>query len=279
SSRRHMRSKRDWSSDVCSSDLHVIPGGQLSNLRQQAIALGLGERFEDIENMYEAANDILGDIVKVTPSSKVVGDLALALVSANADPADFEENPRNYDIPDSVIAFLSGQLGVPPGGWPEPFRTKALEGRKATGIEVEELPAEDAAKLAEPGATRRRTLNRLLFPGPTTEYEEHVRLYGDTSVLHTRDFLYGMVEGHEHVISLGKGVRLLATLQAVSEADDKGMRTVMVTLNGQQRQVDVRDRSVESSVHEAEKADTSNRGHVPAPFSGTVTVAVEEGTH
>src|SRR5699024_6280557 len=158
--------------------------------------------------------------------------------------ADFAENPRNYDIPDSVIAFLSGQLGVPPGGWPEPFRTKALEGRKATGIEVEELPAEDAAKLAapgpfdgarhlappvwlpaedaaklaEPGATRRRTLNRLLFPGPTTEYEEHVRLYGDTSVLHTRDFLYGMVEGHEHVISLGKGVRLLATLQAVSEA-------------------------------------------------------------
>ncbi|GAA2040916.1 pyruvate carboxylase [Yaniella flava] len=257
---------------------HEIPGGQLSNLRQQAIALGLGERFESIENMYEAANNILGDIVKVTPSSKVVGDLALALVSANADPVDFEENPRNYDIPDSVIAFLSGQLGDPPGGWPEPFRTKALEGRKATGVEIEEISNEDAEKLSESGQVRRTTLNRLLFPGPTAEYEEHVRLYGDTSVLHTRDFLYGMVEGQEHVISLGKGVRLLTTLQAVSEADDKGVRTVMVTLNGQQRQVDVRDRSVESSVREAEKADTANQGHVPAPFSGTVTVSVDEGT-
>src|SRR5699024_2782652 len=94
----------------------------------------------------------------------------------------------------------------------------------------------------------------------------------------TRDFLYGMVEGHEHVISLGKGARLLATLQAVSEANDKGMRTVMVTLNGQQRQVEVRDRSVEANVHEAEKADTSKPGHDPAPFSGTVTVSNEEGT-
>src|SRR5699024_7703283 len=162
--------------------------------------------------------------------------------------------------------------------WPEPFRTKALEGRDTTGIEVEDLAAEDEAQLAEPGETRRRTLNRLLFPGPTSEYEEHVRLYGDTSVLHTRDLLYGMVEGHAHVISLGKGVRRLTTLQAVSEADDKGMRTVMVTLNGQQRQVEVRDRSVKSNVHEAEKADTSDKGHVPAPFSGTVTVVVEEGT-
>src|SRR5699024_8040818 len=149
--------------------------------------------------------------------------------------------------------------------------------RQATGIEIEDISEEDAAKLEEAGAVRRRTLNHLLFPGPTAEYEEHVRQYGDTSVLHTRDFLYGMVEGHEHVISLGKGVRLLTTLQAVSEADDKGMRTVMVTLNGQQRQVDVRDRSVESSAHEAEKADTSKKGHLPAPFAGTVTVTIAEG--
>lgn len=254
-----------------------IPGGQLSNLRQQAIALGLGERFEQIEFMYAAANDILGDIVKVTPSSKVVGDLALALVSANADPADFEENPRDYDIPESVIAFLNGQLGTPPGGWPEPFRSKALAGREATGVVDETISAEDEKALNEPGKTRQEALNRLLFAGPTKEYQEHVRQYGDTSVLHSRDFLYGLVPGHEHVISLGKGVRLLTTLQAVSDADEKGMRTVMVTLNGQARQIEVRDRSVESTVHTAEKADASNSGHVPAPFSGTVTVNVEEG--
>ena len=108
---------------------HEIPGGQLSNLRQQAIALGLGDRFESIEDMYAAANRILGNIVKVTPSSKVVGDLALALVGANADPAEFEADPTRFDIPDSVIGFLNGDLGDPPGGWPEPFRSKALEGR------------------------------------------------------------------------------------------------------------------------------------------------------
>ena len=109
---------------------HEIPGGQLSNLRQQAIALGLGEKFEQIEDMYAAANDILGNIVKVTPSSKVVGDLALQLVAVGADPKAFADDPASFDIPESVIGFLSGELGDPPGGWPEPFRTKALEGRK-----------------------------------------------------------------------------------------------------------------------------------------------------
>src|SRR5207342_961528 len=108
---------------------HEIPGGQLSNLRQQAIALGLGEKFEQIEDMYAAADRILGHIVKVTPSSKVVGDLALHLVAVGADPDEFAADPAKFDIPDSVIGFLSGELGDPPGGWPEPFRTKALEGR------------------------------------------------------------------------------------------------------------------------------------------------------
>jgi pyruvate carboxylase len=106
---------------------HEIPGGQLSNLRQQAIALGLGDRFEAIEDMYAAANRILGNIVKVTPSSKVVGDLALALVGATR-PGRLRGQPGAYDIPDSVIGFLNGDLGDPPGGWPEPFRTKALAG-------------------------------------------------------------------------------------------------------------------------------------------------------
>src|ERR1044071_7899341 len=93
---------------------HEIPGGQLSNLRQQAVALGLGEKFEQIEAMYTAANDILGNVVKVTPSSKVVGDLALHLVAGGADPKEFEENPAKFDIPDSVVGFLSGALGDPP---------------------------------------------------------------------------------------------------------------------------------------------------------------------
>ena len=130
---------------------HEIPGGQLSNLRQQAIALGLGEQFEQIEAMYAAASRILGRPTKVTPSSKVVGDLALHLVAVGADPDEFAANPQNYDIPDSVIGFLGGELGDPPGGWPEPFRTKALQGRTVRFRDVEISDA-DSADLDEQGA-------------------------------------------------------------------------------------------------------------------------------
>ena len=255
---------------------HEIPGGQLSNLRQQAIALGLGERFEAIEDMYTAADRILGRLVKVTPSSKVVGDLALQLVGSNVSPADFEENPQNYDIPDSVIGFLSGELGNPPGGWPEPFRTKALQGRTIK-VRDAELTEVDRAGLAGDSATRRETLNRLLFPGPAKEFATVRETYGDVSVLDTRDYLYGLQRGTEHVVELEKGVRLIATLEAVGEPDEKGMRSVMTTLNGQMRPVLVRDRSVQSQVKVAEQADPGNPGHVAAPFAGAVTITVQEG--
>ncbi|NLS09532.1 pyruvate carboxylase [Nesterenkonia sp. MY13] len=255
---------------------HEIPGGQLSNLRQQAIALGLGERFEQIEDMYYAADKMLGRLVKVTPSSKVVGDLALQLVGAGADPQEFEQNPQSFDLPDSVIQFLAGQLGDPPGGWTEPFRSKALEGRTVKPVE-EDLFAEDSQALDADSSTRRAALNRLLFPGPTRDFEAAREKYGDVHVLHTRDYLYGMTSGHEHVISLGKGVRLLVTLQTISEPDEKGMRAVMCTLNGQARQVMVRDESVESKVAVAEKADANNAGHIAAPFAGAVSVQVAQG--
>ncbi|WP_104091853.1 pyruvate carboxylase [Arthrobacter sp. GMC3] len=255
---------------------HEIPGGQLSNLRQQAIALGLGERFEEIEDMYTAADRILGHLVKVTPSSKVVGDLALHLVGIKADPADFEANPQNYDIPDSVVGFLGGELGTPPGGWPEPFRTKALQGRSVLRS-VGELTDEDSAELAGDSATRRAALNRLLFAGPTRDFAKVRDTFGDVSVLDTRDYLYGLQRGTEHVMPLGPGVRLIASLEAVSEADEKGMRTVMCTLNGQSRPVVVRDRSIESTVKAAERADESVPGHVAAPFAGAVSVKVAVG--
>lgn len=255
---------------------HEIPGGQLSNLRQQAMALGLGERFEAIEDMYTAADRILGHLVKVTPSSKVVGDLALHLVGLSADPADFEANPQNYDIPDSVIGFLSGELGDPPGGWPEPFRTKALQGRSVK-VRDAELSAEDSAALKSDSKTRQHTLNRLLFDGPTKDYLKSVETYGNISVLDTRDYLYGLQRGTEHEIQLERGVRLIASLEAVSEPDEKGMRTVMCTLNGQSRPVVVRDRSVVSNVKAAEKADPAQPGQVAAPFAGAVTVTVKPG--
>ena len=252
---------------------HEIPGGQLSNLRQQAIALGLGDRFESIENMYAAANKILGNVVKVTPSSKAVGDLALALVGANADPADFEANPTRYDIPDSVIAFLNGELGDPPGGWPEPFRTKALQGRK-TRPQVSDLSTEDTAALA---AHPRNTLNRLLFPGPSKEYASSRESYSDLSVLSTGDFLHGLEIGTEYEVNLEPGKRLLLGVQSVSNPDERGLRTVMCTVNGQLRPVQVRDESIAVDVPKAERADTSQPGQVAAPFAGIVSLAVEVG--
>ena len=252
---------------------HEIPGGQLSNLRQQAIALGLGEKFEAIEDMYAAANRILGNIVKVTPSSKVVGDLALALVGAQADPADFEENPTKYDIPDSVIGFLAGDLGDPPGGWPEPFRSKALQGRSARAV-VTQLSEQDEAALE---AAPRRTLNRLLFPGPTQQFETSRERYSDLSALGTVEFLHGLALGEEHEVDLEPGKRLLLSLQSVSEPDERGMRTVMCTVNGQLRPVQVRDESIKVNVRQAERADPSDKGQLPAPFGGVVSLTVEEG--
>ncbi|QNO36518.1 pyruvate carboxylase [Protaetiibacter sp. SSC-01] len=255
---------------------HEIPGGQLSNLRQQAIALGLGDQFEKVEDWYAAANRILGRPTKVTPSSKVVGDLALQLAATNADPADFEQNPDKYDIPDSVIGFMAGELGDLPGGWPEPFRSKVLKGREVR-IGVEQLSDADRAGLEGDTAARRETLNRLLFAAPTRQFEQVRELFGDLSVLDTVDYLYGLKPGVEHTVQIGPGVSLFVGLEAIGEADDKGMRTVMTTLNGQLRPVFVRDRSISVQTASAEKADTSKPGHVAAPFSGVVTLKVAEG--
>jgi pyruvate carboxylase len=255
---------------------HEIPGGQLSNLRQQAIALGFGDRFEEIEENYAAADRILGRLVKVTPSSKVVGDLALALLGAGVSADEFAADPARYDIPESVIGFLRGELGDPPGGWPEPLRTKALAGRPPAKP-AEELSAEDEASLHVAGPKRQATLNRLLFPGPTRELEAHRDEYGDTSRLTANQFFYGLRSGDEHRVELERGVQLLIGLEAISEADERGMRTVMCIINGQLRPVVVRDRSIADTVPTAEKADRTNHDHVAAPFAGVVTVGVSVG--
>lgn len=254
---------------------HEIPGGQLSNLRAQAVALGLADRFELIEDAYAGVNDILGRPTKVTPSSKVVGDLALYLVGRGITAAEFAADPQKYDIPDSVIGFLRGDLGTPPGGWPQ-LRERALVGRGAAGDSVE-IPAEEAKLLESPGKDRRGALDRLLFPKPAAEFAEHRRLFGDTSILEDREFIYGLVPGQETTIHLADKKVLLVRLDAISEPDEKGMRKVMLTVNGQVRPMEVRDRAVESVVAAAEKADPSVAGHVAAPFAGAVTVAANVG--
>ncbi|HEX2289469.1 MAG TPA: biotin/lipoyl-containing protein, partial [Pseudonocardiaceae bacterium] len=220
-----------------------------------------------------AADRMLGRLIKVTPSSKVVGDLALHLVGAGVEPTDFEADPARFDIPDSVIGFLHGELGDPPGGWPEPLRSKALKGR-SDPKGIAELSAEDRKGLRE---DRARTLNRLLFAGPTADFEEHRESYGDTSVLPSKEFFYGLRSGQEHAVDLEPGVRLLIQLQAIGDADERGLRTVMCTLNGQLRPLQIRDHSIDSEIPVAERANKSDSNHVAAPFAGVVTLQVSEG--
>lgn len=253
---------------------HEIPGGQLSNLRQQAISLGLADRFEEVEDLYDRCDDLLGRLVKVTPTSKVVGDLALYLVGAGIDPDELEENPGEHDLPESVLGFLRGELGEPPGGWPEPFRSRVLEefGEKNSD---DELSEEDREALN--GEDRRAALNRLMLPGPAKDQVEARERYGDVSVVPTKAFLYGLEADEEMAVDLEPGVRLYLELEAITEPDDHGIRTLQLTVNGQPRPIDAQDRSLEPEIPALEKADEDEPGHVGAPMSGLVTIEVEEG--
>ena len=253
---------------------HEIPGGQLSNLRAQARALGLGHRFEEVERLYAACNELLGRPIKVTPSSKVVGDLALHLVASGVTPEQLLDDPASVDLPDSVIGFLHGELGTPPGGFPEPFRSRATEGRSWSPTH-KDLSEADTNGLAR---DRRATLNRLLFPTPSASQAERTDRYGDLSVLPSLLFWYGL-DPHEEdtAVVLGRGVRLLLGLRSISEPNDEGIRIVGFRVNGQPRDIDTLDRTVASDRPEHARADPTKPGHVAAPFRGAVNVSVAVG--
>src|SRR5699024_10553536 len=208
---------------------HEIPGGQLSNLRTQAGALGLAEKFEQVEQTYAEVDAALGRLIKVTPSSKVVGDLALHLVGAGVPVAEFAADPGRVDLPDSVIGFLRGDLGTPVGGWPQPLRDRALTGRPPA-TPTPELSPEQIRALGGDAAIRRGELSRLLFPAAAAEFERTRSRYGDLSKLSATQFFYGLTPGVEHRVRLGAGVELLIGLEAISEPDERGVRTVMCVL-------------------------------------------------
>jgi pyruvate carboxylase len=255
---------------------HEIPGGQLSNLRHQAGAIGVGDRFEEVEAAYERANALLGNIIKVTPTSKVVGDLALFAVSAGIDFDELERAPARFDLPDSVLDFLRGALGRPPAGFPQPFTERALSGRPKPPP-VPPPSAETLEALSHPGAERQLALSELMFPAPLHDYVAARERHGDVSLLPTSAFFYGLRENEALPVDLAPGVRVIFELDAIGEADESGMRTVMARVNGQLRPVDVRDRSVERVVAEIERADPSQPGHVAAPVIGAVIIQVSAG--
>ena len=255
---------------------HEIPGGQLSNLRHQARAIGVGDRFEEVEAAYERANALLGHIIKVTPTSKVVGDLAIFAVSAGIDFDELERAPAGFDLPDSVLDFLRGALGRPPAGFPQPFTDLALSGRPVPPPPAP-LQPETLAALSRPGRERQLTLAELMFPGPLHDYLAAREQHGDVSLLPTSAFFYGLRENEALPVDLAPGVRVIFELEAIGEADESGVRTVMARVNGQLRPLDVRDRSVERAVAEIERADPSNPGHVAAPVIGAVIIQVSAG--
>jgi pyruvate carboxylase len=253
---------------------HEIPGGQLTNLRQQAISLGLGDRWDEVQELYAVANELLGKPIKVTPTSKVVGDLALFLASGDVDVAALRADPGAYDLPASVLGFLSGELGTPAGGFPEPFRSQAVTGREVAHGELT-LEPEDAAALS--GPDRREVLSRLLFPGPWKEFVAARKAHGDVSVLPTEAFFYGLQPGRVVTVCLEAGVEVLVELETVGEPGADGRRTLHLRVNGQPRPVQVLDRSVTVTSRSARRADPADPLQVGSALPGMVLPKVTAG--
>ena len=260
---------------------HEIPGGQFTNLQQQASALGLGRRWREVEEMYADVNQMLGDIVKVTPSSKVVGDLALFLLSKGMTCDEVRQLPADHNIgfPESVVDMMRGSLGEPPGGWPAEVRrillcrTEPIEGRAGAKLPSADITgAVDKAGelLGRPGEWA-DGLSYLLYPVEFTTFAETRRKYADVGLLPTPVFFYGLEEGEECVFDIEPGKRLIVKFHTVGEPQPDGTRIIFFDLNGAPREVRVRDRSLQSDLPAARKADRGNPQHVGAPTPGVVT--------
>lgn len=265
---------------------HEMPGGQYSNLQQQARAVGLGDRWEEVKEMYSRVNLMFGDVVKVTPSSKVVGDMALFMVQNNLDEEAVLARGMSIDFPDSVIEFFSGDIGQPHGGFPEELQKVILKDREAITVRPGEL-LEDVnfeslrntlhEKLQRP-ITSHEVLSHALYPKVYEEYLEMTKEFGDVSVIDTPEFLYGMRLGEEIEVEIEKGKTLIVKLVSISEARSDATRVLYFELNGQPREVVIEDVNVESDVVRKIKADLLNPSHIAATMPGTVLkVATSEG--
>jgi pyruvate carboxylase len=267
--------------------VHGMPGGQYTNLREQARSLGIdAHRWPEVAHAYAEVNEMFGDIVKVTPSSKVVGDMALMMVTSGLTRAQVEDPGVEIAFPESVVQFFHGDIGQPYGGFPEALQRKVLAGREPLTVRPgEALPPADlealrreAGKQCGREVTEEEFASFLMYPKVFQEYVEKRNAYGNVSVLPTHTFFYGMEPGEEITIDIERGKTLIVRFVAVSDLHDDGTRTVFFELNGQPRSVRVEDRS-QGVVREAvRKAEPDNPNHVGAPMPGSVaTVAVAAG--
>ncbi|MBX5132405.1 pyruvate carboxylase [Rhizobium lentis] len=266
--------------------LHEMPGGQFTNLKEQARSLGLETRWHQVAQAYADANQMFGDIVKVTPSSKVVGDMALMMVSQDLTVADVKNPAKDVSFPESVVSMLKGDLGQPPGGWPKALQEKALKGEKPyterPGSLLADADLDAERKLIEEKLERAvsdyELASYLMYPKVFTDYALAAETYGPVSVLPTPAYFYGLTAGEELSPELEKGVSLVILHQATSEPDEQAMVKVFFEINGQPRRIKVPDRNRAASSAARRKADLTNAGHLGAPMPGVIsTVSVTAG--
>ena len=258
--------------------VHEIPGGQYSNLRPQAEAVGVGDRLPELKRMYATVNEMLGDIVKVTPSSKVVGDLALFMLTNDLTPQSVMERGRELTFPESVIGYFAGDIGQPPGGFPEELREIVLKGRKRFDgrpgdtlppVDLDAVGAELALKVGREPRPR-DVLSYLMYPKVYLDYAAHLKEYSNVSPVSTGPFFYGLREGEETQVEIEQGKTLFIKLVALSEADEEGRRTLFFELNGHPREVTVLDKSLAVEETRRIKADPDNLHHLGSPMAGMV---------
>ena len=259
--------------------LHEMPGGQFTNLKEQARSLGLETRWHEVAQTYADVNQMFGDIVKVTPSSKVVGDMALMMVSQDLTVADVENPGRDIAFPDSVVSMLRGDLGQPPGGWPEALQKKALKGdtpytvRPGSLLKEADLDAE--RKVIEEKLGRSvddfEFASYLMYPKVFTDFALASDTYGPVSVLPTPAYFYGMADGEELFANIEKGKTLVVVNQAASAPDAQGLVTVFFELNGQPRRIKVPDRSRAATSIARRKAEAGNAAQLGAPMPGVIS--------
>ncbi|MFN7994462.1 MAG: pyruvate carboxylase [Bryobacteraceae bacterium] len=266
--------------------VHEMPGGQYTNLREQAESMGLGTRWHEIARTYSEVNQALGDIVKVTPSSKAVGDMAIFLVNHDLTVEQFTRlgADHNLTLPASVIEMLSGALGEPEGGWPKAIQKAVLKGAKPqpgrpgahlTPVNMSETAATLEKKIGRK-PSRDEVLSFIMYPDVFLKFARARQSYGNVEVLPTPQFYYGMQRGEEVAVELEPGKALVIKFLTVGEPHEDGSRTVFFELNGQPREVNIRDKSLEAKVETGPKADPNQPGQIGAPIPGVVsTVAVE----
>ncbi|MFP3356993.1 pyruvate carboxylase [Planococcus sp. SIMBA_143] len=264
--------------------VHEMPGGQYSNLQQQAKAVGLGMRWEEVKEMYSRVNMLFGDVVKVTPSSKVVGDMALFMVQNELDEKTVLTRGENIDFPESVIEFFEGYIGQPHGGFPKELQKVILKEREPITVRPGELlePADFEAireklfeRLKRP-VTSHEVLAYALYPKVFEEYSVTNQTFGDVSVLDTLTFLYGMRLSEEIEVEIEKGKTLMIKLVSIGEPQKDGTRIIYFELNGQPREISIQDMTVETDSAAKPKADPTKENHIAATMPGTVLKVVGE---